>query len=135
MGEMAICAPLAKNSPKGRRVVIEGLSINGIWPASLPVAVAVVLLTILAVRVFGGGPKRHDPSHHVDRSQGRDGPNDHGQALEDGNIRAGLAIKASHFTRGTNESRVLSRRPTPASGSASTMAVLPQNHELSGDHK
>lgn len=31
--------------------MIEGLSINGLWPAGLPVAVAVVLLTILVARV------------------------------------------------------------------------------------
>ncbi|XFF01799.1 hypothetical protein ACR5MH_0090 (plasmid) [Streptomyces sp. L7] len=40
--------------------MIEGFSINGLWPAGLPVAVAVVLLTILAARVAGGGSKWHD---------------------------------------------------------------------------
>ncbi|NHF62668.1 hypothetical protein [Microcella pacifica] len=119
--------------------MIEGLSINGLWPAGLLVAVAVVLLTILAVRfVGGGGSKWHGPSHHDDRSQGRDHPTDPGHALEDADTRAELPIKTSHPIRGKNENRVLSR-PTPASASASapasTMAVLPQNHHPTGEPK
>lgn len=107
--------------------MIEGLSINGLWPAGLPVAVAVVLLTILAVRVVGGRPKAARPKAHEDRSQRRDRPSDPGQPFEATNIRAELPTKTSHPTRGKDESRMLGR-PASASGSASTMAALPQNH-------
>ncbi len=113
--------------------MIEGLSINGLWPAGLPVAIAVVLLTILAVRAFGGGSKRQDPSHQEDHKaaitrtiQGRRSRIEISEP--------GWSPKASHPSRGKNENRVLSR-PTPGSGSASTMAVLSQNRQFSGGHE
>ena len=115
--------------------MIEGFSINGLWPAGLPVAIAVVLLTILAVRVFGGGSKRHDPSHQEDHQAAI------ARTIRDRRSRIGISEpgrppKTSHPPRGKNENRVLGR-PTPASGSgaASTMPMLSQSRQFSGGHE
>lgn len=69
--------------------MIEGLSINGIWPAGLPVALGVVLLTILAVRIFAGGVRRGNLGREEDRSQGPARP-DSRQVLEDVHTRSEL---------------------------------------------
>ncbi len=50
--------------------MINGLSINGTWPAGLMVALGVVLLTILAVRVFGRGARRGDHGRGASRPPG-----------------------------------------------------------------
>ena len=71
--------------------MIQGLSINGTWPAGLLVALGVVLLTILAVRIGGhrarrGNPRRGEPGHggdrRQDRRQGADGSIDSRQGRE-----------------------------------------------------
>ena len=52
--------------------MLEGLSINGTWPAGLPVALGLVLLTILAVQILGSGVRRGNPARGEGRSQGAD---------------------------------------------------------------
>ena len=73
--------------------MIEGLSINGIWPAGLPLALGVVLLTILAVRMIAGGVRRGTPGRDEDRTQGPDHPTDSRQVLEERYTRGELTTE------------------------------------------
>lgn len=63
--------------------MIDGLSINGIWPAGLLVALGVVLLTILIVRMFGGGARRGNRGRGEGRSPGPDRVSDSRRVLEE----------------------------------------------------
>jgi putative membrane protein len=49
--------------------VIQEFSINGTWPAGLPVALGVVLLTILAVRIGGRRDLRQAPDGSITSRQ------------------------------------------------------------------
>jgi putative membrane protein len=76
--------------------VIQGLSINGTWPAGLLVALGVVLLTILVVRIGGrrarrGNPRRGDPGRGEGRRQGPDGSINSRQVLEEMYARGELS--------------------------------------------
>lgn len=73
--------------------MIEGLSINGLWPAGLPLALGVVLLTILAVRMLPGGARRATPGRGEHRTQGPDHPTDSRQVLEESYTRGELTTE------------------------------------------
>lgn len=87
-----------RERPKGRSLVIQGLSINGTWPAGLLVALVVVLLTIVAVRIGGhragrGNPGRGEPGRGGGRRQGADGSIDSRQVLEEMYARGELGSR------------------------------------------
>lgn len=84
--------------------MIQGLSINGTWPAGLLVALGVVLLTILAVRIGGRKARRGDPGRGEGRRQDREGSINSRQTLEEMYARGELGS-----TDWQNRLRVLRR--------------------------